>query len=293
MRKQFVQTLTSLIQHDERAMVLLGDIGVFAFRDVFRSHPRQIFNVGICEQAMAGMAAGLAKEGFIPVLHSIAPFIVERCYEQLKVDFCYQRLPVKIISVGASYDYAALGCTHHCPEDVLVMAPLPGMEIVVPGTAKEFDRLLRDCWENGRPTYFRLSEKSNAASHDVAFGKAQLVKQGSKGTVVVVGNLLDTVSNAVEDLDVTLLYYTTVKPFDAQMLRQHFSGGYIVSIEPYYEGALLYEINCAMKGLSYRSECIGVPREFLTAYGHPGDHDRAMGLTMESIRARVRGVLGE
>ena len=293
MRKQFVQTVTNLVQRDERAMVLLGDIGVFAFRNVFQSHPLRIYNIGICEQAMAGVASGLAKEGFIPLIHSIAPFVVERCYEQLKVDFCYQKLPVKIVSVGASYDYSALGCTHHCPGDVLALSALPGMEIVVPGSAQEFDRLLYQSWGNGQPTYFRLSEKSNSTSQDVELGKAKLIKKGTQGTVLVVGNLLDAAIEATEKLDVTLLYYTTVKPFDAEMLRQNFVGGRIAVVEPYYEGAMLYEIHRALHGHCYRTECIGVPHELLTAYGHSDDHDQALGLTSEGIRTRLLGFLNE
>jgi len=121
MRKQFVRTTEEIMTKDPRLVLLPGDIGVFGFRNAFQRHPERTYNIGICEQAMTSLAAGLAKEGFIPVLHSIAPFVVERSFEQLKVDLCYQNLPAKIVSVGGSYDYAGLGCTHHCPGDVAVL----------------------------------------------------------------------------------------------------------------------------------------------------------------------------
>jgi len=108
MRKQFVATIERLLDEDPRLVVLLGDIGVFAFRIAFKKHPKRVINIGILEQATVSLAAGLAKEGFIPLFHSIAPFVVERAFEQIKVDFGYQQLAGHFVSVGGSYDYAAL-----------------------------------------------------------------------------------------------------------------------------------------------------------------------------------------
>src|ERR1035437_3614724 len=127
MRKQFVVTVESLMAQDERLVLLLGDIGVFGFRHAFAQYPRRVYNIGILEQSSVSMAAGLAKEGFIPIFHSIAPFVVERAFEQIKIDFGYQNLGGIFVTVGASYDYAALGCTHHCPGDVALMKTIPNM----------------------------------------------------------------------------------------------------------------------------------------------------------------------
>ena len=132
MRKQFVRTTEDVMAKDERLVVLLGDIGVFGFRSAFEQFPARIYNIGICEQAMTSLAAGLSKEGLVPVVHSIAPFVVERCFEQIKVDFCYQKLGGNIVSVGGSYDYAALGCTHHCPGDWQSCARCPAWKSSCP-----------------------------------------------------------------------------------------------------------------------------------------------------------------
>jgi len=115
MRDRFSKTVELLMAEDKRLVVLLGDIGVYGFRRVFEKFPDRCYNIGICEQAVTSLAAGLASGGLIPVIYGIAPFVTERCFEQIKIDLCYQRLPAKIVSIGASYDYAALGCTHHCP----------------------------------------------------------------------------------------------------------------------------------------------------------------------------------
>jgi transketolase len=288
MRKQFVRTTEDLMAKDERVVLLLGDISVFGFRNAFQQFPQRTYNIGICEQAMTSMAAGLAKEGLVPVVHTIAAFAVERCFEQIKVDFCYQQLGGNIVSVGGSYDYAALGCTHHCPGDVPVLASLPNMQIVLPGTPAEFDHLFRANYANGRPTYFRMSERSNPQSFDVALGRANVVKQGRLATVVAVGPALTPVLAAVRDLDVTVLYYATVMPFDAETLRQHCASRKIVLVEPYYQGVLIPEILAATGPDPVQILPIGVPRRFLTNYGTPEQHDEAIGLTPAAIRERIR-----
>jgi transketolase len=287
MRKQFVKTIEDLMAQDERLVLLLGDIGVFGFRNAFKLFPERAYNIGICEQAMTSVAAGLAKEKLIPILHSIAPFAVERCFEQIKIDLCYQNLPANIVSVGSSYDYASLGCTHHCPGDVAILKTLPGMEIVIPGTAAEFDQLFRAAYADNHPTYFRLSERSNQQSLDVEFGQAQILRRGKLGTVVAVGPILDSVLEATRRLDVTILYYTTVAPFDGDALRGNCPSEKVVVVEPFYEGTLAHDIMSSMKGRSIMLHSIGVPREFLTSYGHANDHDLAYGLTSEHIKERL------
>jgi transketolase len=291
LRKQFVKTVEALMAQDERLVLLLGDIGVFGFRNAFKLYPERTYNIGICEQAMTGVAAGLAKEKLIPVLHSIAPFVVERCYEQLKIDLCYQNLPSNIVSIGSSYDYASLGCTHHCPGDVAALRVLPGMEIVVPGTPAEFDWLFRDAYDDGKPTYFRLSEQSNRDSCKVAFGRAQVIRRGSLATVIAVGPMLTRVLDATQGFDVTVLYYTTVAPFDGDILRENCQDGKIVLVEPYYEGTLVADIHSALGRAPIILESIGVPHKFLTDYGHTEQHDEAIGLTAENIRSRVQEII--
>ncbi len=284
MRQQFVRTIEDLMAQDERLVLLLGDIGVWGFRRAFELYPDRTFNVGICEQAMVSLAAGLAAEGLRPVLYSIAPFIVERCLEQLKIDLCYQNLPATIVSVGASYDYAALGCTHHCPGDVAILRTLPGMEIVVPGTAQEMRCLFHATYADKHPTYVRLSEQTNQWSHRVEFGRAKVIRQGNLATVIAVGPMLDPVREATAELDVTVLYYTTVAPFDARTLAENCPTRDIIVVEPFYEGTLAHDVIAAMEPRSVRLLSIGVPRHFLTSYGKAAEHDSVCGLTPSSIR---------
>lgn len=293
MRKQLVNTTADLLDADARTVVLLGDIGVFGFRDCFRKYPDRVYNVGILEQATVSMAAGLAISGMIPIVHTIAPFLVERAYEQLKIDFGYQRLGGNFMSVGASYDYAALGSTHHCPADIGVLCQIPGMEIVLPGTAKEFDSLFRAAYADGNPTYYRLSEAANETSREVTFGKADVVQTGDLATVIAVGTMLDAARKAVEGLNVTLLYYTTLAPFDAETLRAYCPSGKVLLCEPYYYGALSTAVSEALAPRPLRIEYVGVPHLFISHYGKKGEHDAAFGMTASGVRKKLEALLNE
>lgn len=291
MRQQMVKTLEELLAHDERLVVVLAVISYSLFNKNSSLFAERILNLGIMEQTMVSVAAGIAMEGFIPAVHSITPFLVERPFEQIKDDFCYQQLSGKFISTGASYDYSTEGMTHQGSGDVQILRSLPGMQIVVPGTPGEFDALFRESYANGSNTYYRLNGTSNPREYPVRFGKLEVVKRGKQATVIAVGPMLSSVLPAVEDMDVTVLYCTTVAPFDGETLRETSQSSNIILVEPYYEGVLTPDICAAMRYSPIRIEAIGVPHQLLTRYGIPGQHDEAIGLTPKGIRRRIERFL--
>ncbi len=293
MRQQMVTTLEELMVTDERLVVLLADISYSLFNTGNSRYSERILNLGILEQTLVSTAAGLAIEGFIPAVHSFAPFLVERPFEQLKDDFCFQQLGGNFISNGASYDYSVEGMTHHGPGDVQILHSLPGMQIVIPGTASEFNTLFRESYANGFPTYYRLSVKSNPVEHPVHFGKMVTVKRGKQATVIAVGPMLSAVLAAVEEMDVAVLYCTTVAPFDGKTLRATSESSNIVIVEPYYEGVLVPDVCKAMQKIPIRVESIGVPRKVLSHYGNPEQHDEELGLTPRGIRRRIERFLND
>lgn len=298
MRRQLVESTYEIMKTDDTVVTLLGDIGVFGFRHVMKEFGGQngrIYNIGILEQATISVAAGLSLAGLNPVVHTIAPFIVERAYEQLKIDFCYQKLNGNFISVGASYDYAKLGSTHYCPGDVGALYQLPNMQIIIPGTSQEFQQLYLQGYNNGAPTYFRLSETENECCSDdkVQLGKASVIKLGNKGTIIAVGNVLDKVIEASQELDVTVLYYTTVKPFDHQTLIETTKKKNILLVEPYYYGVLSLPVLEAFRGSGVKMDYIGVPHEFLVNYGTLEQNDEYCGITVENIMNKMEQMIDE
>lgn len=284
-------TISDLMAVDPRLFVVFADISEGYFEHASRQHPDRIINVGIMEQTMVSLAAGVALEGFIPVCHSIVPFLVERPFEQLKDDFCYQGLGGNFVSTGASYDYATEGMTHHGTGDIAILRSLPGMQIVVPGTAAEFDALFRQCYANGSPTYFRTSIRQNGRDRSVSFGQLEPVRDGSEATVVAVGPMLDPTLAAIEGLDVAVLYATTLAPFDAETLRSIAASRTVILVEPFSEGTLVADVVRALAPDAVRVEAIGVPRRVLSRYGTPEQHDAEIGLTPEGIRRRVEAFL--
>ena len=286
MRSQLVRTVSKIIKEDDKAVLLLGDIGVFGFRESLKNHPERAYNIGILEQSTISLAAGLSMCGLIPIVHTIAPFLVERSFEQIKVDLCYQELGANLVSVGASYDYAGLGPTHHCPGDVAILNQIPNIEVVIPGHPDEFDELFRSNYNNDRTTYYRLSGDSNAVSHKVTFGQNFIVREGKELVVIAVGPMLQTVMDALDDLDVTIIYCTTIKPFDTSFLAQYPSKKIII-FEPYYSGVILTNILRQTESLVGDYTSIGVPNDFINKYGNKEDIDKLIGLDKQTIRQKV------
>lgn len=143
------------MEKDERVVVLLGDIGIHAFKDVFEKYPKRIYNVGILEQSMVGMAAGLSMAGFIPIIHTIEPFLVERAFEQIKDDFGYQELKGNIVGVDVSETAPNLGYTHQCPYAIEMMKRVKGMKTFEPKTAEGFNLFFKENYDKGL-NYFRI-----------------------------------------------------------------------------------------------------------------------------------------
>jgi transketolase len=293
MRERMGEVVNELIAKDPSTALVLADISAVHFRDALERFPNRAINVGIMEQTMVSLAAGFALEGFHPIVHSIVPFVVERPFEQIKLDFCYQGLGGTLISTGASYDYGTDGMTHQGPGDVPILKTLPGMQICVPGTSDEFELLLRQTYNNGAPTYIRTSVQQNNASRPIRFGALHREREGRDGVVVAVGPMLDRTLEATQDLDLTVLYATTVVPFDQESLRNAAAGASanVILVEPYYEGGLVHEIAQALWATPTRIEAIGVPRRILERYGPPERHDRELGLTVDGIRTRIKSFL--
>jgi transketolase len=282
MRDRFYRLAAQALEDDPRVAMVFADIGVAEMP----RHPR-LFNVGIREQLMIGVAAGLALEGMRPVAHSYTPFLVERPYEQIKLDLGHQELGAVLVSTGASYDASSSGRTHQAPEDVALLAALPGWTIEIPGHADELDRAFRRALAHDGRVYIRLSVETNAAPAD-GDGLAVL-RRGSDGAplVVAVGPALEETLAATADLDATVAYLATVRPFDRAGLAAALRGTDVVLVEPYLAGTSAAEVARALIDRPHRLLALGVEIPELRRYGTPAEHRAAQGLDAAGIRASL------
>ena len=292
MRTQLARTATDLVERDPNVAVVLAEISVDRFERAIAIAPDRVINIGIMEQTLVGVAAGFAMEGFHTIAHTMAPFLVERPFEQVKLDFGYQGLGGTLASVGAPYDYGTEGGTHHSPGDVAVVLTVPNTDVLVPGCAAELDRLLRETYADGRLTYLRASVAQNDAAFDVSRGRLDVVRRGRGATVVVVGPLLSRTLAACEGLDVSVLYTASVAPFDATGLATAVGPDpSVIAVEPFYEGTLLPALARALRHVPSRFASVGVPRRFITSYGTVEEHDRELGMDVAGIRRRLIAAL--
>jgi transketolase len=291
MRDTFVRTTMKLLDDDPRTALVLADISSDLFRPALTAHPDRALNVGIREQLMLSVAGGLALTGLRPYVHSYAPFVVDRAYEQIKLDLDHQGVGAVLVSVGASYDGSNYGRTHMSPEDVALIDTLDGNWTVhVPGHADEVPALLRAAASHDDPVYIRLSVRTNALPHP-ASRDLRVLRRGTGAIVIAVGPMLDPVLEATAELDVTVAYTHTPRPFDATGLREltwdHLGANEIVLVEPYLAGTSARVVADALSDVPHRLLNLGVGRTDLRRYGSPADHERWHGLDPATLRRRI------
>lgn len=279
-----------LISSNEKTSLLLIDIGVWPFRDLLDIYPNRVKNIGIFEPGTISIAAGLSLQGVTPTVYGISPFIVERSLEQLKLDFIYQKTGGNFITTGGSYEFSTLGYSHYCPEDISILYQLPGMDILTPATPSQFESLWKACSLNGKPSYFRMTDYSCKNDISIEYGKANLIKKGSKATIVCVAEMYDDVFEICKDLDVTLIFYSTIQPFDIDTLLSNWNEKIIIC-EPFYEGTTAQIIAEKINGKIVSMNNIGIPREVIRNYGTKIEKDYFYNLKGDGLRAKILSFL--
>jgi transketolase len=294
MRERFVAVTSDALDEDPRLAVVLAEITMDGFRPAQRRHPDRVINVGIREQLLVGVGGGLALTGMRPVVHTFASFLVERPFEQVKLDFGHQGTGGVLVSASASYDWPSGGYTHMAPGDVALLDTLDGWTVHVPGHPDEAEELLRHAYAAGDDkVYVRLSQQSNAAPRPVRDLRPQTVREGRGGVVLAVGPLLDNVLAAAEGLDLTVLYAPTVRPFDDAALRAAVGRATadVVLVEPYLAGTSTAAANDALAEVPHRVLGLGVGRAELRRYGTIEEHTAAHGLDPRSLRESLTAFL--
>lgn len=303
MRDAFARGLYKVAKQNPKIFVIVADISPAASMGPYRQDfPDRFADVGVAEQTMIGMCAGLALRGFVPFAYTIATFTIYRPFEQVRDDLCYQCLPVTLVGVGAGLSYPSLGSTHWTQEDVSLMSSLPNMNIIAPCDPAELESAISACAANKGPTYLRLGKAGEPdltanAPEPFQFGKLRKIKDGSGVALLSYGPIMKMTLDLAAQIEarqggqVAVFSAHTLKPLDqgriAQVLREFNS---VVVIEEHSRhGGLGAQVKQIAWDSSARCKLhtYGLKDEFIHLYGTQDDIRRAHGLDNGLILSQI------
>lgn len=308
MRNAFANAFYELAREDKRIYLVVADItaaaGVASFQ---KESPERFLNVGVAEQMMIGMCAGLALRGCIPFAYTIATFTIYRPFEQVRVDCAYQNLPVKLVGVGGGVNYSTLGGTHHAQEDVAIMTAVPNMTVLAPCDPAETTAVTRECVGIPGPIYLRLGKAgepdlSSGAPDPFRLGKIRFLRPGREICFLSYGPVTKLALDVSDRMTTetgkscAVVSVHSLKPLDVDGIRDVLVRFPVVVVLEEHAphgglGSRVKEIawdsgaRCRLKAFSLRDE-------FLHVYGSHGDLLKAHGLDAETIYAEVRSLAG-
>lgn len=296
MRDAFSKALVGAAKRDPRVLLLTGDHGYALFDEFRKACPTQYINAGIAEQNMVGVAAGLAKAGFRPVVYGLSAFVPVRVLEQIKIDVCYEQLPVVFIGDGAGLVYSTLGTSHQSFEDIACLRAVPHIDILSPCDAAETTACMQAAFERGSTVYLRMGKSDvgtvHAAVPALARGRLLKVREG-RGTVtfIATGSMVRTAISIAQASDATVWSAPWIHPLDAAQLADIAgSSRALVTFEEHSERAGLG--SSVLEGISESHPLpllrIGIGERFSQTAGSWAHAMREHGLDEPTVAGRVR-----
>jgi len=305
-REIYGRILCELSDRDPRIVGLTADLAKSTAISIFEKHaPERFFNVGIAEQNLMGVAAGMAKVGLIPFASTFAAFASMRACEQVRTDICYQNLPVKIIATHGGMSFGAAGTTHHCTEDLAIMRSFANMTVIVPADGVETANAVRAVKDMPGPCYIRIGRGFEPPFYEnenygFEIGKAQEVHPGTDLTIIACGiAVLQAVDAAKslktqDGLSVRVLNMHTIKPIDREaIMRAVTETRRILTVEEHnvmggLGSAVADVIAESGKGCAFHKA--GLQDEYALV-GYPEDLYAHYGLDANGIADQVRKLL--
>lgn len=306
MRSTFIQALAAACEADPHVLLLTGDIGFGVLDDFRRRFPSQFLNVGVAEQNLAGVGAGLALAGHTVFTYSIANFPILRCLEQIRNDICYHDADVKIVSVGGGLAYGALGPSHFATEDLGIMRMLPGMTVVAPGDPVEVEHLVPQIIAHRGPVYVRLGRDGEARvtppGRTITLGQPNVFAPEGAALLLTTGGMLE-VGLVASDLlhrehgvDVAVASVHTLKPLaEDRIVELATARALVVTLE---EHSVLGGLGGAVaevftdRGVRAPLLRLGLPSAFPHAVGSQEYLRGVVGLDAPSVARRVLAAMG-
>ena len=303
MRNKFADVIYEIGKQDERICAIVADISPAGSMNKFREEfPKRFVNCGVAEQAMIGLAAGMALRGMRPFCYTIATFSLYRPFEMIRVDLAYQNLPVTVVGMGAGVIYSTLGGTHHSMEDIAVSCAIPNMQVLAPCDPEEMRLATQWCaLESKGPVYMRLGkvgelDLTSQAIDPFVIGKIRYIKKGADIAILSYGI---TVAMALEiakkfedeGKSISVISCHTIKPLDKEGIRQVLmSHSKVAVVEEHVPhgglGSRVKEIAWEMKALC-TLDCFSLKDEFIHFYGSHSELLAVHGLSVQAIYTKL------
>lgn len=305
MRKTVLDEVYELAKKDSRVVFIGSDLGYGTLKQFKEEMPERFFMEGINEANIIGIAAGLALEGKIPYINTIATFLTRRCFEQIVVDLCLHRAKVRLLGSGGGSVYAPLGPTHQAIEDIAILRAIPNMAIIAPSDAEEMKRVMPLTLDYPGPLYIRIAKGSDpivsSSEHDFRIGKAIAMKNGKDALIVTTGITLKTGLDAAEALEkegfqAAILHVHTIKPLDTKSILKYASETHFIIVVEEHSviGGLGSAVAEFLMEQSFehpkRLIRIGLPDAFLEGYGNQASMMEKYGITTQKIIQAVKSL---
>jgi transketolase len=307
MRQTALTSVHELAKRNKRVLFIGSDLGKGVLDAMKKEMPERFYMEGVSEANIVGMAAGLAMDGYMPYVNTIATFLTRRCFEQIAIDVCLHRLPVRLIGNGGGLVYAPLGPTHMATDDIAILRALPHMTIIAPADPLEMRRLMALTADWPDPLYVRVGRGGEPVvtpeGDAVAIGRARRLRPHGRVCFLTTGIAAFHALGAADrlakhDIEAGVLHFPTVKPLDVESLTAVADDvDLLVSVEEHSRiggfGSAVAEA-LVDAGLDARLLRCGLPDEFPMGYGSQAhllakSNLDAEGLARSVIENRRRG----
>jgi transketolase len=300
MRNTFIDTIIGACKSRDDIFILSGDAGLGVFDQFKEEYPDRFLNMGVAEQNTISFAAGLAMTGYKVLIYNIIPFLLYRCYEQVRNDICYQELPIILAGIGSGVTYAPMGMTHYSVEDIGIARTLPNLTVISPIDPVEARLAAAFALASDKPVYVRLAKRGEPDIHQHAnfkIDEPQVLRKGNKVALVCHGSITEEVLKAHDMLIEygicpLVISVPVLQPLDKASLLKLLAGfEVVVSVEEHHAhsgmGGILSQM-ISSQGMTNKLVTCGVPYDFIHVVNDTNGMRKLFGIDAESIARTVR-----
>ncbi|MDC3146805.1 transketolase [Alphaproteobacteria bacterium] len=301
MRKESLKTVYNLAKKNKKILFIGSDLGFNVLDDMKKNLPKQFHMEGVSEQHIIGMSAGLAMDGFIPFVNTIATFLTRRCYEQIVIDLCLHNLPVRLLGNGAGGVYAPLGPTHLAIEDLSLMRNIPNMAVFSPSGPVEVRNIIKFLENYQSPAYIRIGKGGETdlyKNSDIfKVGKPIVLKKSNDFMIYSCGIMshiaLEVVNELKDNFNIGVMHFHTIKPLDEQyILRKSLKPKIIFTLEENilsggFGSRILELFNNHDPSLCAKIRRFGIEDSFESVYGNQNNLLEFWGISKNKVKSRI------